>query len=253
MTMAAPALPTVPEVRRTQRRRSISAAQQPLGAVSFVIIFVMMFAGIFSPWVAPYDPLAISLDPADILQPPSCGALVRHRRLRPRRVLPHHLRRAHRDGHRLHLVVRRLDARRDPRRGVGLFRRQDRRLDPALRRRPAGVPDHRAGAGRGRGGPLGDVRRHRLQPDHRHRHPDPAARRARGARGGAVGADHAVCRRGARRRLLQQPHHLPPHGAERGRALPDHADGLHRAGDPGGSLAVVPRPRRHRADRRPGG
>ena len=48
------------------------------------------------------------------------------------------------------------------------------------------------------------------------------------------------------------PHHLPPHGAQRGRALPHHAHRLHRAGDPGGSLAVVPRPRRHRADRRLG-
>jgi peptide/nickel transport system permease protein len=49
--------------------------QQPLGAVSFVIIFAMMFAGIFSPLVAPYDPLQI--DFASILGPPSrehwCG------------------------------------------------------------------------------------------------------------------------------------------------------------------------------------
>ena len=39
--------------------------QQPLGAVSFVIIFLMMFAGIFSPLVAPYDPLddRFRLDP----------------------------------------------------------------------------------------------------------------------------------------------------------------------------------------------
>ena len=44
--------------------------------MSFVIIFVMMFAGIFSPWVAPYDPLRRSTSPA-ILAPPSgehwCG------------------------------------------------------------------------------------------------------------------------------------------------------------------------------------
>ena len=43
--------------------------------MSFVIIFVMMFAGIFSGWVAPYDPLDI--DFASILAPPSwehwCG------------------------------------------------------------------------------------------------------------------------------------------------------------------------------------
>jgi peptide/nickel transport system permease protein len=49
--------------------------QQPLGAVSFVMIFVMMFAGIFSGWVAPQNPLDI--DFASILAPPSwqhwCG------------------------------------------------------------------------------------------------------------------------------------------------------------------------------------
>jgi len=45
------------------------AAQQPLGAASFVIILLMTFAGIFSEWVAPYDPLHI--DFAGILQPPS--------------------------------------------------------------------------------------------------------------------------------------------------------------------------------------
>jgi peptide/nickel transport system permease protein len=49
--------------------------QQPLGAVSFVIIFAMMFAGIFCEVVAPYDPLTI--DFAAILAPPNidhwCG------------------------------------------------------------------------------------------------------------------------------------------------------------------------------------
>ncbi len=49
--------------------------QQPLGAVSFFIICAMMFAGIFSEWVAPYDPL--SIDFASILAAPSwehwCG------------------------------------------------------------------------------------------------------------------------------------------------------------------------------------
>ena len=43
--------------------------QQPLGAVSFVVILAMTFAGIFSEWVAPYDPLHI--DFAAILQAPS--------------------------------------------------------------------------------------------------------------------------------------------------------------------------------------
>ena len=49
--------------------------QQPLGAISFAIIFVMMFAGIFCELVAPNDPLAI--DFASILTAPSwehwCG------------------------------------------------------------------------------------------------------------------------------------------------------------------------------------
>jgi peptide/nickel transport system permease protein len=72
MTMAAPTLPTVPEIRRTHAVLEFCRAQ-PLGAVSFMIILVMMLAGIFSPWVAPYDPLAISLDPADSLQPPSAA------------------------------------------------------------------------------------------------------------------------------------------------------------------------------------
>jgi len=43
--------------------------QQPLGAVSFVVICGMMFAGMFSELVAPYDPLTI--DFAGILAPPS--------------------------------------------------------------------------------------------------------------------------------------------------------------------------------------
>jgi peptide/nickel transport system permease protein len=49
--------------------------QQPLGAVSFVIICAMMIAGIFSEWVSPYDPLDI--DWSSILAAPSwshwCG------------------------------------------------------------------------------------------------------------------------------------------------------------------------------------
>jgi peptide/nickel transport system permease protein len=72
MTIAAP----LPAAARRQPSAVIEfCRQQPLGAVSFVIIFVMMFAGIFSPLVAPYDPLAI--DFASILGPPSwehwCG------------------------------------------------------------------------------------------------------------------------------------------------------------------------------------
>ena len=43
--------------------------QQPLGALSFIVILAMTIAGIFSEWASPYDPLQI--DFAAMLQPPS--------------------------------------------------------------------------------------------------------------------------------------------------------------------------------------
>ncbi len=67
MSVAAlPAAPTAP------RRRSAVldfCRQQPLGAISFVVIVVMMFAGIFAEHVAPYNPLDI--DFAGILAAPT--------------------------------------------------------------------------------------------------------------------------------------------------------------------------------------
>src|SRR5215467_11307963 len=75
MTMASPALTVSPALARRRGVVVDFCRQQPLGAVSFFIIFMMMFAGIFSEWVAPYDPLDI--DFAGILTPPSwehwCG------------------------------------------------------------------------------------------------------------------------------------------------------------------------------------
>jgi peptide/nickel transport system permease protein len=73
MTIAAPTFPAV-----TARQPSAVVEfcrQQPLGAISFVIIVLMMFAGLFSGLIAPYDPLDI--DFVSILGPPSwehwCG------------------------------------------------------------------------------------------------------------------------------------------------------------------------------------
>src|SRR3982750_2974843 len=66
MSAAALSAPVLP------RRRGVVVdfmPQQPLGAISFVVIVVMMFAGVFSRLVAPYDPLDI--DFASILGPPS--------------------------------------------------------------------------------------------------------------------------------------------------------------------------------------
>ena len=64
--------PTLPEPALSARPSSVVlefSRQQPLGAASLVIIVVMMFAGIFSDLVAPYDPLQI--DFAAILAAPS--------------------------------------------------------------------------------------------------------------------------------------------------------------------------------------
>jgi peptide/nickel transport system permease protein len=77
MTIASPSLPADTAATKPRRANVVIdfCRQQPLGAVSFVVIFAMMFAGIFSPWVAPYDPL--SIDFASLLAPPSaehwCG------------------------------------------------------------------------------------------------------------------------------------------------------------------------------------
>jgi peptide/nickel transport system permease protein len=73
MTLAAPPLP---EIAARQCSSLVEfARQQPLGAASFVVIVAMMFAGLFSPLVAPHDPLAI--DFASIMTAPSfehwCG------------------------------------------------------------------------------------------------------------------------------------------------------------------------------------
>jgi peptide/nickel transport system permease protein len=75
MTLAAPSLPASAPIPRRSNAVVDFCRQQPLGAVSFGIILLMMIAGVFSGWVAPYDPLAI--DFASILAPPSwehwCG------------------------------------------------------------------------------------------------------------------------------------------------------------------------------------
>ena len=67
--MSVAAASTTPVVPRRRSAILDFCTQQPLGATSFVIIFVMMFAGIFAEYVAPYNPLDI--DFGGILSPPS--------------------------------------------------------------------------------------------------------------------------------------------------------------------------------------
>jgi peptide/nickel transport system permease protein len=67
ITTSSPSAPTTAARPRGVVRDFI--AQQPLGALSFVIILAMTVAGVFADWATPYDPLYI--DFAGILQPPS--------------------------------------------------------------------------------------------------------------------------------------------------------------------------------------
>ena len=66
--MAVAALPSAAVLPRRRSAILDFIRQQPLGAVSFVVIFIMICAGIFSELVSPYDPVVV--DFAGILQPP---------------------------------------------------------------------------------------------------------------------------------------------------------------------------------------
>jgi len=67
--MSVAALPSAPVLPRRRSAMLEFCRQQPLGAVSFVVIVVMMFAGVFAERVSPFNPLDI--DFAGILSPPS--------------------------------------------------------------------------------------------------------------------------------------------------------------------------------------
>jgi peptide/nickel transport system permease protein len=69
MTTLAPSAPATALIPRPRSAVMEFCRQQPLGAVSFVIIVAMMFGGVFSNLVAPYDPLDI--DFGAILTAPS--------------------------------------------------------------------------------------------------------------------------------------------------------------------------------------
>jgi hypothetical protein len=53
MSIASPILPTPTSELRQPNAYVEFCRQQPLGAISFVIICVMMIAGVFSEWAAP--------------------------------------------------------------------------------------------------------------------------------------------------------------------------------------------------------
>jgi peptide/nickel transport system permease protein len=71
MANVSPALPAAAQFVLPKRPNPVMTfvRAQPMGAVSFVVIIVMMFAGLFPQFVAPYNPLDI--DFASILAAPS--------------------------------------------------------------------------------------------------------------------------------------------------------------------------------------
>ncbi|MDB5556836.1 MAG: transporter permease [Rhizobium sp.] len=64
-------LTLTPIVQRRARSGRIGAfvRAQPQGAIAFVVIAIMLLAGIFAPFVAPYDP--VEIDFASVMAPPS--------------------------------------------------------------------------------------------------------------------------------------------------------------------------------------
>ncbi len=248
MSSTAPAIATP-----TPRRPGVVAdfcRQQPLGAVSFGVIVVMMLAGIFSGWVAPYNPLDI--DFGSILAPPSwehwCGTDAYGRDILSRLIY----------GSRTAMIIGFTSSFVGSSLGAVLGvasayfggRIDDwiQRFVDVLLAFPLIVLALVVVAAV-RSAVLFDIDVNLIVAIAVPIVPRVAARRARRR---AVYPGHALHRCRARRRLQQHPHHLSSHGTERGRALPHHGDGLHRAGHPAGGLALVSRPRRHRADRRPG-
>lgn len=69
MAAAAPAVPAA--AFRPRNALVDFCVSQPLGAISLVVILVMMFGGIFADWVAPYDP--VTIDFAAMLSPPDAA------------------------------------------------------------------------------------------------------------------------------------------------------------------------------------
>ena len=224
--------------------------QQPLGTVSFFIIVAMMFAGVASELVAPYDPLAI--DFTSIMSAPSwthwCGTDAYGRDICSRLIY----------GSRTALVIGFTSSFIGSSIGAvlgiasayfgGRIDSWIQRVMDVLLAFPIIVLALVVVAAFGKLLVGGD----RHKSDHCNRHSDRAARGAGRARRGLLRARDALCRCRTRSRLLPHSHYLPSHGAERGGALSHHADRLHRPGDPGGGLAVVPRSWRAGTDRRLG-
>ena len=76
-----------------RRRVAGNARHNPLAAIGVLLIVLFVVFALFAPWIAPQDPAAIQLPTR--LDPPVCGALVRHRRTRTRHSLSRRLWSAH--------------------------------------------------------------------------------------------------------------------------------------------------------------
>jgi len=167
--MAAVAEIVAPRARKPRHPLVAFVLTQPLGAAGALVVLVMALAALGADFVAPYDPEAI--DFASMLGAPSLDHPLGTDAF-GRDVLSGHLRRAHRAGDRLSLVLPRQHAGRPHRHRRRLFPRRFRPRGAGDHRHPALLPDNHPGAGGGGGARQGHGLRRRLVPDRRHRRAD---------------------------------------------------------------------------------
>ena len=90
----------MPKPRRSFPRLALDfCRRQPFGTFGMAIVSDHGVAGLGAEWIAPYSPTAN--DFAAMTEAPSWDHLARHRPVRPRPAVAHHLRRAHRADRRL--------------------------------------------------------------------------------------------------------------------------------------------------------
>ena len=190
-----------PGARQPHARRAAAAGtapgcgfrRNPLAMTGLGIVLLLVLMAVFAPLIA--DRQAATLQElADRLQPAS-GALVRHRRARPRHLRPHRLRRAHHAHHRRPRRRHRGAGRPRHRPARRLFRRRRRHGADAHHRHLPGVPAPGAGAGlRRRAGPGHRERRHRHRADRLAALCPPRPRRDADPPAGGVHRGRASCR-----------------------------------------------------------
>ena len=207
MTMSTPPTDTAPVEEATPTLGLRLLAGNPVTVASAIVLAVLVFVAVTAQWIAPFG--INDIDVPNALRPARRRTLVRHRRTRPRCLLPSAGGRAGFDaGCRGECRVRRR-GRRDDRRGSGLPGRLARHGRDAGRRRDVRISGAAARA-RGRGDPR--ARSDHDDPGDRHRvHADLCPRRP---------CEHPERPRGTVRSGVTHDGHRPPVHAGCGTSCP---------------------------------